>query len=71
MDNAEKLFLDLIWLTDGKVDSLVAALKKYSHIEGIPMYIISGLRTDSTAVRTRIITFLYTSKTAIRGIAMA
>lgn len=71
LDNAGKLFLGLICLTDGKADSLVAARKKYSHMRGIPTHIISGLRTDSTAVMTRIITFLYTIKTAIRGIAMA
>lgn len=72
VDKAGKLFLDPIRLTDGKADSLVAALEKYSHMKGIPTHTISGLTNDSTTVMTRIITsFLYPIKTAIGGKATA
>lgn len=60
MDNAGNVFcqfLDLICLTDGKADSIVAALKNIVYTKGIPTHLIFGLGTDGAAVMTGVITF--------------
>ncbi|KAL1251696.1 hypothetical protein QQF64_019492 [Cirrhinus molitorella] len=55
LDNEGKVFcqfLDLICLTDGKADSIVAAIRKIIHTKGIPTHLIFGLATDGAAVMT-------------------
>jgi len=66
MDNEGKVycqFLDLICLTDGKADSIVAAIKDIIDKKGIPTNLIFGLGTDGAAVMMGAIPcFLYIIK---------
>lgn len=55
LDNEGKVFcqfLDLIYLTDGKADSILAALRNIIHKKGIPTHLIIGLGTDGAALMT-------------------
>ncbi len=45
-------FLDLVHITDGKADSIVAAMKEVLHTKKVPTQKLYGLAADGAAVMT-------------------